>query len=76
MSKDGDWVPERSYSPGVLVAAEVAGLALSFPGTCPYCSSPTRATFHNGPCPRVKAIEYHPNGAVKRVEFHDGTVRS
>lgn len=23
-------------------------------------------------CPQVKAIEYHPNGRVKRVEFHSG----
>lgn len=24
-----------------------------------------------GICPRVKAIDYHPDGAVKRVEYHD-----
>lgn len=24
---------------------------------------------HSGPCPRVKAIEYYPNGTVKRVEY-------
>lgn len=32
---------------------------------CPYCAS-----VHKGKCPLVKAIEYHENGAVKRVEFH------
>lgn len=27
---------------------------------------------HQTVCPMVKAIEYHPNGAVKRVEFKSG----
>lgn len=26
---------------------------------------------HHGPCPRIKAIEYHPNGTVKRIEYHE-----
>lgn len=26
--------------------------------------------YHNAVCPRVKAIEYHPDGNVKRVEYH------
>lgn len=26
---------------------------------------------HTGQCPRVKAIEYHKNGRVKRVEYFD-----
>lgn len=40
-------------------------------GSCPWCSMPPhQTTFHSGLCPRVKAIEYHPNGTVKRVEFH------
>lgn len=34
--------------------------------TCPYCSA-----YHTAMCPKVKAIEYHPNGTVKRVELHD-----
>lgn len=25
--------------------------------------------FHAGPCPRIKAIEYFPNGMLKRVEY-------
>lgn len=32
---------------------------------CGYCGA-----FHAGVCSRVKAIEYHENGMVKRVEFH------
>lgn len=37
---------------------------------CRYCSSPTTVVMHGGACPRVKAIEYYPDGRVKRVEFH------
>lgn len=33
---------------------------------CPYCSQPE----HGGKCPLVSAFEYHPNGTLKRVEFH------
>lgn len=38
-------------------------------GCCRYCSGPYKAVFHDGVCPRVSAIEYHPDGTVKRVEF-------
>lgn len=31
---------------------------------CRYCGN-----YHGPLCPDVKAIEYHPNGTVKRVEF-------
>ena len=31
---------------------------------CPYCTN-----HHEGICPMVKAIDYHPNGSIKRVEF-------
>ncbi len=34
-------------------------------GPCGHCGN-----WHSGPCPRVKAIEYFPNGLVKRVEYH------
>jgi hypothetical protein len=34
--------------------------------TCLYCGF-----MHNGYCPRLAAIEYFPNGTVKRVEFHN-----
>ena len=39
-------------------------------GACGYCSTPSQAIVHGGPCPRVRAIEYHPNGSIKRVEFN------
>jgi len=35
---------------------------------CPYCGMG-----HSGVCSRVRAIEYHENGAVRRVEFHEPT---
>lgn len=31
---------------------------------CHHCGS-----FHQGGCPRVKAIEYYPDGTVRRVEY-------
>lgn len=34
--------------------------------TCAWCGC-----IHNAKCPLVKAIEYHANGTVKRVEFYD-----
>lgn len=36
------------------------------PDKCQFCGS---IILHSGVCPTVKAIEYHPDGAVKRVEF-------
>lgn len=38
---------------------------------CAWCSSGTNTVFHVSYCPRVKAIEYHANGTIKRVEFKD-----
>ncbi len=35
-------------------------------GKCPHCGC-----FHESTCPRIKAIEYHKGGGIKRVEFHD-----
>lgn len=35
---------------------------------CPHCG---RNTLHLGPCPNIKAIEYHPNGTIKRIEYRD-----
>lgn len=32
---------------------------------CPYCG-----LLHDVTCPRIKAMEYHENGTLKRVEFH------
>lgn len=33
---------------------------------CTHCGH-----YHFGPCPRIKAVEYWPNGTVKKVEYHD-----
>lgn len=33
---------------------------------CPYCGM-----IHATTCWRVKAIEYHPDGSIKRVELRD-----
>ena len=42
------------------------------PKPCAYCSGQNGDVYHYGRiCPRVKAIEYFQNGAVKRVEFWD-----
>jgi hypothetical protein len=38
--------------------------SVNLEGLCRWCSG-----YHSGTCPKVKAIEYHPNGSVKRVEF-------
>lgn len=35
------------------------------PGMCPHCGYG-----HTGTCPRIKAVEYHQDGTVKRVEYH------
>lgn len=35
---------------------------LSFP--CQHCG-----LHHSAPCPRIKAVEYYPDGTVKRVEY-------
>lgn len=35
---------------------------------CQYCGP---SISHSGVCPRVKAIEYHENGQLKRVEFRE-----
>ena len=34
----------------------------------PYCGH--CGGIHQGPCPRIKAVEYYPNGTMKRVEYH------
>jgi hypothetical protein len=31
---------------------------------CAHCG-----VYHSGRCPQVKAIEYYPNGNIKRIEF-------
>jgi hypothetical protein len=36
---------------------------------CQYCSNGCQQIYHGGKCPKVKSIEYHENGTVKKVEF-------
>ncbi len=38
--------------------------AVSYPGACRWCG-----VIHGPTCPTVKAIEFFPDGSVKRVEF-------
>ena len=33
---------------------------------CSYCGA-----YHNGMCPKVRSIEYYPNGTIKTIEFFD-----
>ena len=42
----------------------------AIPKTCDYCGMIHLFTT----CPRIRAIEYHENGAIKRVEFHEPRV--
>lgn len=35
------------------------------PTRCEHCGM-----FHNTTCPRIRAVEYHECGTIKRVEFH------
>ena len=46
--------------------------SMSPEGSCPWCSGAGQYVYHSGACPKIKAIEYHPNGLIKRVEFKDG----
>lgn len=32
---------------------------------CPHCGM-----IHDTTCPRIKAMEYHQDGTIRRVEFH------
>jgi len=36
---------------------------------CEHCSRPPSYVYHDGRCPSVRAIEYYPNGGIKRVEY-------
>jgi hypothetical protein len=38
---------------------------------CPYCSNESFKVYHPGKCPKVKSIEYHENGTIKKVEFFE-----
>lgn len=52
--------------------SNVTGTTIDSGGYCPYCSTPPYSfVYHGDHCPLVKAKEYHQNGALKRVEFHE-----
>lgn len=53
----------------------LTGTAFPLPGGCPWCSGPFTTVYHDGLCPRLKAIEYYPNGSPKRVELFETTKR-
>lgn len=53
-----DWIPPSRYSDFATSSARPLG--------CPYCGN---MHTDGAMCPRVKAIEYHPDGTVKRVEL-------
>lgn len=36
------------------------------PFICPFCQQ-----YHTANCPKVKALEYWPNGTLKRIEYHE-----
>lgn len=38
---------------------------------CEHCSRPPSYVYHDGRCPLVRAIEYYPDGGIKRIEFVD-----
>jgi hypothetical protein len=46
--------------------AQTVGSALAGPEKCGHCGC-----YHDGACPRVKAIEFYGDGAIRRVEYHD-----
>lgn len=33
---------------------------------CPHCGQAP----HDGQCPRIKSISYHPDGSIQHVEYH------
>lgn len=50
----------------------IGALELSMmPYHCHYCDM-----WHQGICDRIKSIEYHLDGTIKKVEFKDNGVRS
>lgn len=42
--------------------------AVTEPG-CPYCSRDGVTIYHVGGCPRIRSVEYYPDGTIKRVEY-------
>ena len=56
--------PADSLRNGTFIGYEYPALK-----PCPWCSGLGGQVYHAGVCPRVRAIEYYPDGTVKRVEF-------
>ena len=50
---------------------QVQYLPTSPEGYCPYCSHLPLYVYHGGKCPKVKSIEYYPDGSVRKVEFNE-----
>lgn len=46
----------------------------SIPGQLDYCGH--CGAWHQGQCPRIKSIEYWPDGTIKKVEYHDLQAKS
>jgi hypothetical protein len=38
---------------------------------CPHCSGGNVQVYHSGACPRVRSVEYHENGSIKRIEYRE-----
>lgn len=52
----GGWMPASAASAGVVISNQQA--------SCRWCGF-----FHGARCPQVAALEFSPDGTVKRVEF-------
>jgi hypothetical protein len=46
-----------------------AGICIDLPHQCGHCGC-----WHTGTCPRIKRIEYYPDGTPKAVEYHGDPV--
>ena len=57
-----------TFSPHRLIISDGHTTTLPLLPKCHYCGTWP----HDGLCPRIRAIEYHPDGTVKRVELKDG----
>jgi hypothetical protein len=46
--------------------SHTTGIGVNLPHYCHHCDC-----YHTGTCSKIKAIEYYPDGTVKRVEYYD-----
>ena len=53
---------------GIDLSKTTAGIN---PEPCPWCSKGLGPVYHSGKCPKVKSVEYYPNGSVKKIEFKE-----